>query len=525
MAKSRPSVAAAKRQPMLYSRAMNSAAMDTQLQTFRAAQQAHQLTLEHATDLAQAATAQVLTAWQMRTPYARAAVTLLTELALAADPALAAVGGAALFPGLIERLNDSFDPLASSLYDQLFAQVIEHCRRVPAGRALDVALAQFGLPDEAALLRRKARLQAAGKCRWPAAQVKKILLLSRVTIGADVAITSVFSAALRERFPQAEVVWLGAAKLQELFGGAARVRALSYERGGTILTRLQAWLAVVAAVTEERRGYAPGEVLVLDPDSRLTQLGLLPVVPNDESYFFFESRSYRADSAAPLAHLAAQWSAAVFGTDAGIGPRLDLPPAQRAFGQAVAQRLRQAGRQRLVSLSFGAGGNASKQLNQEFEAGLLQALLTDAVLLLDKGGTAEERAQIDRLLTPLRAAGHKVVELNATNAPEKLAADWANATLATWDGGIGAFAGLIAASDQYLGYDSAGQHLAAALGVPVLTIFVSDNGPQFAARWQPYGSGVRQVFRTVPAGQAAAKTGEVALTEVWELYRTFNRAA
>jgi ADP-heptose:LPS heptosyltransferase len=32
-----------------------------------------------------------------------------------------------------------------------------------------------------------------------------------------------------------------------------------------------------------------------------------------------------------------------------------------------------------------------------------------------------------------------------------------------WDGSIGAFAGLIADSDQYIGYDSAGQHIAAAM--------------------------------------------------------------
>jgi ADP-heptose:LPS heptosyltransferase len=64
----------------------------------------------------------------------------------------------------------------------------------------------------------------------------------------------------------------------------------------------------------------------------------------------------------------------------------------------------------------------------------------------------------------------------------------------TWDGGIGAFAGLIAASDQYVGYDSAGQHIAAALRIPTLTIFVNSNSATFAERWRPYGPGMIEVI-------------------------------
>ena len=38
---------------------------------------------------------------------------------------------------------------------------------------------------------------------------------------------------------------------------------------------------------------------MIDPDSRLSQLGLLPVCA-DEDYFFFESRAYGGDGSASL---------------------------------------------------------------------------------------------------------------------------------------------------------------------------------------------------------------------------------
>lgn len=416
-------------------------------------------------------------------------LTLLCELAAADDAARARAGATGIFPALVERLNDSFEPSACDRYDEVFAQVIEYFRHLPGAREFDAALRQFGLREVTDLRARKRRLGHSSPIKT--ANLKKILFLSRVTIGADVAVTGVLLAALQQRFPQAECVWLGSAKLRELWGGDTyvRVRELGYERGGTVLARLQSWRAVVAAVTNELRGLADDEWLIVDPDSRLTQLGLLPVVPHDRNYVFFESRRYQAESNWPLARLAAHWCSEQFGTPPETMPQLALPTTYYALGQRVAEGLRRAGRQRVVSVSLGVGGNPAKRISEAFEANLLQELLQDAALVLDKGGAPEERRQINRLLAPLRAAGETVLELNAENALAQLAAATTPASIITWDGSIGAFAGLVAASDQYVGYDSAGQHIAAALGVPVLTLFVNANTPRFAARWRPAGQG------------------------------------
>src|SRR5262245_29148871 len=96
--------------------------------------------------------------------YPRDAVTLLCEITSNEDQEVSRAGVRALFPGLIERLNDSFDPAACDLYDRIFAQVIDYYRRfpparLPQAREFDNALRGFGLMNEADLLGRKSAIR------------------------------------------------------------------------------------------------------------------------------------------------------------------------------------------------------------------------------------------------------------------------------------------------------------------------------------------------------------------------------
>src|SRR5262245_56207613 len=96
--------------------------------------------------------------------YPRDAVTLLCEITSNDNQEVARAGVRALFPGLIERLNDSFDPAACDLYDRIFAQVIDYYRRFPQARLpqtreFDEALRGFGLMNEADLLGGKSALR------------------------------------------------------------------------------------------------------------------------------------------------------------------------------------------------------------------------------------------------------------------------------------------------------------------------------------------------------------------------------
>lgn len=422
------------------------------------------------------------------------AIMLLCEIATLRDEALSAPGLEALFSMIVEPLADSFEPQDCATYYAAFAPVIQFCRRLPAGRALDLQLNQFELRSEHDFLKRMQRVTKIRKFELAqAGQVKRALVLSRVTLGADVEITSIICQKLKQVFPAAEIVLLASEKASELFGGDSKLRLhpLQYQRGGGLTDRLSSWLDVVEAVDEQRRGLHPREVLIVDPDSRLTQLGLLPVVPDETQYYFFESRSYRRPGVSSLGQLTAQWANEIFGEGEPLCPCVHLRPDDRAFAEAFVGKIRQGGARHVVSLNFGVGENPNKRIPDPFEQKLVLSLIGDgAVIILDKGAGVEEAQRVEAIVETVRQEGKRVIEVTEQNAPEILRSPKIHADVLTWHGGIGRFSALVAHTDHYIGYDSAGQHIAAALGVPTLVIFAGYSSPLFVERWRPAGRGV-----------------------------------
>ena len=345
--------------------------------------------------------------------------------------------------------------------------------------------------------------------------LRKVLFPSRVTIGADVAITSVLMNGIRQavsrldlRSTGVELVLLGSRKLEELYGGdpLIRVREIGYARGGSLSERLGSWCDLVGLVESELEGLATDEYLIIDPDSRLTQLGLLPLVGpqvEDECYHLFPSREYTAPGCSSLGELASAWigelTGELIGGQSSARPFLALPESQRRTGAEVVASLRRAGAENVITVSLGVGGNEEKRVSDHFEADLLHHLTEDAWVIVDQGFTAGEQEQVERAIGSLRAAGLNILKSGEKEAAGDPVYRQASRTgILTWQGGIGSLAGLIAASDHYIGYDSSGQHLAAALGIPAITIFATGNSPLFAARWTPWSRGESLV---IPAQQ------------------------
>ena len=123
---------------------------------------------------------------------------------------------------------------------------------------------------------------------------------------------------------------------------------------------------------------------------------------------------------------------------------------------------------------------------------MVRALLArGARVLLSRGVGASEGAAARDLCARLEAAGVRVAHW-----PEgRHAACATGAQVVTWAADPGAFLASVAACDAHLGYDSAGGHVAAALGVPTLTAFVEAAGPRHAHRWTPWGPGPVHVVR------------------------------
>ncbi len=329
------------------------------------------------------------------------------------------------FRVVVEGLADRFEPALCDVYAELFAQVIEAA--VPGVRASELA----------------ARYRRVRCPRAITGEPRRVFVLSRVTLGADVAVTSVLLDAAKRRFPDAEVWLVGGRKNWELFAADPRVRHLpvAYRRG-TLHDRLRVW-------TELRELLARPESIVIDPDSRLTQLGLLPVCP-EEDYFFFESRGYGGTGDESLPVLTRRWAAEIFGiADAS------------AYAAPVPQDTAPAD----ITISLGVGDNPAKRIADPFEEQLLRYLAGRRVsICIDKGAGGEEAARVERAI----ARSGAVVE--------------------TWNGSFAGFAGRIARSSLYIGYDSAGQHVAAACGIPLVSIFAGFPCPRMLSRWRPTGN-------------------------------------
>lgn len=432
--------------------------------------------------------------------YLEDAITLLCEISTLDDEDLAKPGLEGIFPLLVERLSDSFDPECCPLYDRAFTQIVQFCRRLPSGRALDIKLKQFGLETGKDLLDRKERIKKLrGKFDLSQSQpVKKVFILSRVTLGADVAVTSIIMAKIKQVFTNAELVILGDPKMRQLFGDDSKVIIceIQYERSDGLIQRLNSWLEVVEVIDREKRGLRPEEYLIVDPDSRLTQLGLLPLVENESRYYFFESRGYVKPGIGCISQLTLSWLNECFGMDDELWPYISLHEEDKIFGKQLCQKLRHGGADYLISISFGVGGNMRKRISNPFEERLILSLVHDgSVVILDKGFGEEEISRINRLISNLRAKDKTVNEINRSNASCILQAESISSNVVTWEGDIGPFCSLIAESDEYIGYDSAGQHIAAALEVPTIDIFSDSSYPLFSERWSPYGEGIVKVIR------------------------------
>ena len=167
----------------------------------------------------------------------------------------------ALFSVVAEGLSDRFEPRLVEAYTQIFAEAIAAVR--PEHRPAD-------LVERYRRVRRPRRFEG---------DPRTVFVLSRVTLGAEVAITSVILDAVKRRCPAARIVLVSPRKYWELFAADPRIEHLPVRYDGGLRGRIAVWLPL-----------AEPHSIVIDPDSRITQLGLLPVCA-EENYYLFESRA------------------------------------------------------------------------------------------------------------------------------------------------------------------------------------------------------------------------------------------
>lgn len=420
------------------------------------------------------------------------AVDELAALAIDADAQVASAGSRVFFRDVVEAIADRFEPDLCDLYVRLFCRTITASRKAADLLSVDRFLQSFRLTTEEELLSRARRVRRPSSFEDGRHDVvRKVLVPSRVTLGADIAVTSVVLRKMKAVFPKAELVLLGGSKAGALFASEPRVRLreIAYSRGSSLRARLGAWPTLVDIVRQEIEGLRSEEYVVVDPDSRLTQLGILPLVPDDSRYFFFESRSFTAPRATSLGELTDKWLAKTFGDDSEVCmPYVQLSTEDRQRGESLREA---AGNRRLVAINLGIGDNPSKRVTDPFESELLSLLRSRGyAIVLDQGAGKEELFRTSNLIDSIRETGASISQLGDTAGPF--------ADLNFWRGSLSGFAGYIAASDLYVGYDSAGGHLAAALGVPGIDIFAGAASPSMIEHWTPWGEAPASVIAVRP---------------------------
>ena len=428
--------------------------------------------------------------------YDRDLIARLTALALSEDQPVAESATRAIFASVVEKLADSFEPVSASLYNRIFAQIIQTCRRDSRALEFDRELNAFGLSTEQDLVDRAEALRSVAGF---AMQVERnhsprlVIVLSRVTLGADVAITSVIVERMKTEFPDSEIVLVGGRKTAELFGGDRRLqfRELHYQRSGMLIERLLTWIEVVKCVRQMTSDLTDGQYLVVDPDTRLTQLGLLPVT-DPQGYLFFPSREYGSSTRRSLTELASDWLDEVFGVATEGLPVISLRRADQENARRLVSRLRGDASRRVIAMNFGVGENVLKRVGVGFETSLSKRLaLEGAALILDKGASLEEAAIVDNILAEVVSEQStrrvRSIESHDHDVVERLNKNHLDADIVVWNGGVGMLAGLIGESDLYIGYDSAGQHIAAALAVECIDVFAGYSSLRMVDRWRPTG--------------------------------------
>ncbi|MCD6274353.1 MAG: glycosyltransferase family 9 protein [Deltaproteobacteria bacterium] len=415
-------------------------------------------------------------------------IDLLCEMmTFSKNPQLNNPGTQALFEIIIERLCDDFETLQTETYNRVMTQVISFCRTIPEGSELNNRLKKFMIHSDDDMLQRINSIRLNGNKLANKGFIKKILILSRVTIGADVAITSIIIQRLAELYPDAEIVLIGNSKLKEVYGANSNIRieGILYSRKGGLMPRLSSWHRVLEIIERETASVHPDNIALIDPDSRLSQLGVLPLIP-ENNYFFFDSRSDTSfNKKMSMVELTNRWLDDITDNMGFNFPKVWIPDEYLQVSGKLFNDLRNNGAENIIVANFGVGGNSRKSVGKNLEKKLLITLLQkpNTVILLDKGFGDQETLSINALIAEIDKQGYPTRHSTFGSTKKELI-NWGVIGI---ESGIGEIAALIAMSEEFIGYDSACQHISAALGTPCLTIFAGSNNMRFIRRWSAHG--------------------------------------
>lgn len=397
----------------------------------------------------------------MKTTPDLSAIKLLGTMCFDQDTRLATQADKALYQKIIIPLCDDFTSRGVHVTNLILATLIIQAARLRNDKCKQ-ALTAADLHTEQDILARLQRIQE--KRPIPVnghQQIKTICVLSRVTIGADINITSIIIHRMHAQFPDSPITLIGPEHLSQLFCQPyIKHQLFEYQRNASKYSRLNQWHTLQQIIDLERAGQTDSEFLLIDPDTRLSQLGLLPLAPEQCTYVLPSRVDQTTQISLP--ELTNRWLDSILKQTSYHHPAFHVcqtaqPVSNKAF---------------TITINFGVGNDPRKRLSLQFEQELITALISqgNTCIILDSGKGSKEIEQATAIESFLTDRG--------------ILKEFPNSFIRIQDS-ISTLATHIKNSNLFIGYDSCSGHIATACQTPTIICFKGAPNPRFYARWQP----------------------------------------
>jgi ADP-heptose:LPS heptosyltransferase len=386
------------------------------------------------------------------------AVKLLGSMCFNQDKTLAEQADNALYQQIIIPLCDDFTSRSTRLSLLILATLIQQAAKTRDKESRH-ALNRENLHNTEQLLDRLNRIQKNKVISTSyQQQIRKICILSRVTIGADICITSVIIQRLHQQFPETPITVIGPNHLPQLFNYPfLHHSSFTFNKKHSNGSRISHWLQLQQIISHERQQLTGQEFLLIDPDTRLSQLGLLPLAP-EYSTRILPSRIDQSGSYS-LSKITNIWLDSILQTSGHCYPALSLKtPTTPAENTKFT-----------IIVNFGVGQDQRKRISLQFEKELILYLiqLKDSRIILDSGKGENEINQAEAIEDFIRE--------QPVSAP----------SFHRIQDSIDVLAQHIRMAHLFIGYDSCSGHIATACQTPAVICFKGAPNSRFYARWLP----------------------------------------
>ena len=400
----------------------------------------------------------------------------LASLAYSANRAVATEASHVVRSEIVQPLADRFCQDACDCLVVFMAEAVH-----APGSPIASTIANLGYPTPQHLVERYGLLDRGELEEYvDPDDVEKAVLVSRADLKGDIAVSSPILSCASRAFRDTDIEIVGPRTNCLLIGPRHRMErsVVSYNHDSTLGNQLRAWTRLRAKVASAIQEFDAGHWLVVDPDSWMTQFGLLPLA-DDRYCRYFDSRSYAEQSKATLAELANEWANQWFfwgGVEA-------LPYIVRGYGpESGSHSLLIQSQGKLAGVSFSTDGHQQVRLGADFEDRLLELLRRRGYqTVFDSGREAVDRTN----------ATERIQAFGGSKSHLRTASDAMNnqAQLLTCGATIPNFSGWLRWASVYIGYDSAISHAAGSVAAASIHLSVGAPSSTYRVRWTPTSDG------------------------------------